>query len=110
MFCFSLAGQVAAGSGCRVGFDHAFRKEYQAGEQAVESSQQQKHDGDRKHFFASSSVDRDSDTASCRCDVDPRQLDTNSIECCEFSSTAAAILPKYSVSPAGRPTPMTTRS
>ena len=40
----------------------------------------------------------------------PRQLDTNSIECCEFSSTAAAILPKYSVSPAGRPTPMTTRS
>jgi hypothetical protein len=40
----------------------------------------------------------------------PYQLDTNSIECCEFSSTAAAILPKYSVSPAGRPTPITTRS
>jgi hypothetical protein len=38
------------------------------------------------------------------------QLDTNRIECCEFSSTAAAILPKYSVSPAGRPTPITTRS
>ena len=40
----------------------------------------------------------------------PRQLDTNRIECCMFSSTAAAILPKYSVSPAGRPTPITTRS
>jgi hypothetical protein len=40
----------------------------------------------------------------------PRQLDTNSTECCEFSRTAAAILPKYSASPAGRPTPMTTRS
>jgi hypothetical protein len=39
-----------------------------------------------------------------------RQLDTNRIECCELSSTAAAILPKYSVSPAGRPTPITTRS
>ncbi len=38
------------------------------------------------------------------------QLDTNRIECCEFSSTAAAILPKYSASPAGRPTPITTRS
>jgi hypothetical protein len=35
---------------------------------------------------------------------DLRQFDTNRIECSEFSSTAAATLPKYSVSPAGRPT------
>jgi hypothetical protein len=34
-----------------------------------------------------------------------RQLDTSRMECCEYSSTAAANLPKYSVSPAGRPTP-----
>jgi hypothetical protein len=73
MFCFSLADQVAAGSRCRVGFDHAFRKEYQAGEQAVESNQEQKHDGDRKHFFASSSVDRHLNTAACVSIVDPRQ-------------------------------------
>jgi hypothetical protein len=35
------------------------------------------------------------------------QLDTKSIERSELSRTAAATLPKNSVSPAGRPTPKT---
>jgi len=34
-----LAGWIATGSRCRVRLDHAFRKEYKAGKQAVESDQ-----------------------------------------------------------------------
>src|SRR5262245_40622040 len=37
----------------------------------------------------------------------PAQLDTKRIELSEFSRIAAATLPKNSVSPAGRPTPIT---
>jgi hypothetical protein len=38
-----------------------------------------------------------------------RQLATNSSECSDFSSRAAAVSPKKSFSPERRPTPMTTR-
>jgi hypothetical protein len=48
-FLASLLVAVAAGSRCRLGLDHALRKEYQSGKQAEESNQQEEHEHDRKH-------------------------------------------------------------
>jgi hypothetical protein len=47
---------VAAGSRCRLGLDHALRKEYQSGKQTEETNQEEEHEHDRKHFAPLGSV------------------------------------------------------
>lgn len=53
-----LPAAVTAGSRCLFGLDHVFREEYQPGEQAVESDQEEKHQHNCEHFSPPSFMER----------------------------------------------------